>query len=68
MRVTNPLKWLLVDFCGVLYIWGLRKLGQWDEEYHILVLKYIGFVEANRIVTMASKSMEKLRFGIGTMP
>jgi len=36
--------------------------------YHILVLKYIDCVETNRVLTMASKSMEKLRFGIGTMP
>jgi hypothetical protein len=52
----------------VLYIWGPRELGQWDEEYHILVLKYIGCGEANKIVMMLSKTRAKLGFGIGTMP
>jgi hypothetical protein len=51
----------------VLYIWGPRKLGQLDEEYHILVLKYTGCVEANRVMMMTSKTMAKLGFGIGTM-
>ncbi len=50
-------------------MWGIVnfELGKKSEECNILVLKCIGCVEHNRVVMMVSKTMAKLRFGIGIM-
>jgi hypothetical protein len=39
-----------------------------NEDYIILVLECTGHVESSIVLTMMSKIMAKLRFGIGIMP
>jgi hypothetical protein len=52
-------------FVGVLFVWCNNTVR---NIIYILVLECIGCVEPNRVVTITSKTMAKLRFGIVTMP
>lgn len=62
MKVTKPLKWFFKRL-----LWGIANFetGKKGEECNILILKYINYVEHNRVVMMVSKIMAKLGFGIG---
>jgi hypothetical protein len=47
---------------------GLIELGTKNEDCNLLVLGCIGCVELSKTVTMVSKTMVKLGFGVAIMP